>query len=576
MNWQKIAFDVFGGLGLFLMGMKFMSEGMQKVAGDRLRRILGLLTYNRFVAILVGITITAIIQSSSATTVMVVGFVNAQLMTLTQAIGVILGANIGTTMTAWLVSFAIVKYAMIIIGIGVLMRFFGRSDSMHYAGETIFGLGILFLGMTTMSSGMAPLRDSPGFMSLFTIVDGHSYPSILLGVLIGTLTTMALQSSSATIGLTIALASQGLIAFHGAVSLILGDNIGTTITALLASIGTNHHAKRAAFSHTLFNVFGTIVILVVFYPFVALVNTLIPQDADFIVRTAEEAAHYGAAIGAKPFIGPHIAMAHSLFNVTNVILFTPLIGFLAFVVSKIVPEPKEKPIKSPVQFAHIHFGLIETPSVGILESEKELYAMAERVKKNSLRICQILAEEREAAAAAEKIEKNEELIDEYRLAITEFLLSLSQRSLSHDDAAKVGNYITCAHNLEKYADYITNIVRSYTKMRETKVSFSGKAKETLCHLIRETESYFEESLAPLKDSTINVHAFLERAAVRKKEIKEQIRKAKIAHFERLQQKTCQGEASMTYIDILANIDGMVSQVHNIAETLTLSKFHAST
>ncbi len=575
MSWQKIAFEVFGGLGLFLMGMKFMSEGMQKVAGDRLRRFLGFLTRNRFSAILVGLAVTAVIQSSSATTVMVVGFVNAQLMNLTQAIGVILGANIGTTVTAWLVSFPVVKYSSVIIGIGVILRFFGRTDRMHYIGETIFGLGILFLGMTTMSKGMEPLRDSPGFVSLFTQVDGHSYPSVILGVLIGTLTTMVLQSSSATIGITIALASQGLITFTGSVALILGDNIGTTITALLASIGTNHHAKRAAISHTLFNVFGVCIILIVFYPFTTIVNALIPQDADLTIQTAEEAARYGMAIGAKPFIGPHIAMAHSLFNITNVIIFTPLIGVLAFFAKKIFPEPKAKPPKSAVQFAHIHYGLIETPTVGILESEKELYAMAERVKKNSVRICQVLSEEREAGIAAEKIEKNEELIDDYRTAITEFLLSLSQRSLSRDDAAKVGNYITCAHNLEKYADYITNIVRAYTKMKSQGLAFSDPAKETLRSLIQATESYFEETLAPLNGAEVDSRTFLEQATARKKEIKEQIRAAKMDHFKRLQEKLCHGDASMTYVDILASIDGMVSQVHNIAETLMLTKFSGS-
>ena len=435
MDWKMIAFEVFGGLGLFLMGMKIMSEGMQKVAGDRLRRVLGFLTKNRFMAIGVGLTVTALIQSSSATTVMTVGFVNPQLMTLTQAIGVILGANIGTTVTGWLVSLSVVKYAMVIIGTGVTLRFFGRNEAARYSGEAIFGLGILFLGMNTMSSGLGPLRDSPGFVSFFTMVDGVGYGSVLLGVLIGTATTVAVQSSSATIGIAIALATQGLLTFPGAVSLILGDNIGTTITALLASIGTNHHAKRAAFAHTLFNVFGVIIILILFFPFVTLVNTFIPQDADLTIRTAEEAARYGMAIGAKPFIGPHVAMAHTLFNVTNVIIFTPLIGFLAFAVKKIVPEPKAKPSKGIRQFVHIHYGLVETPAIGILESEKELFAMAERVKKNSKRIRDILGEKRDAGVAAEKIEKNEELIDEYRKAITEFLLSLSQRSLSREDAA---------------------------------------------------------------------------------------------------------------------------------------------
>lgn len=574
MDWTNIAFEVFGGLGLFLMGMKIMSEGMQKVAGDRLRKALRFLTRNRFMAIGVGLSVTALIQSSSATTVMTVGFVNAQLMTLTQAIGVILGANIGTTITGWLVSLAVVKYAMVIIGIGVLLRFFGRSETARYSGETIFGIGLLFLGMNTMTSGLGPLRLSPGFLAFFTMVDGLSYSSVLLGVLIGTATTVAVQSSSATIAITIALSTQGLLTFPGAVALILGDNIGTTITAILASIGTNHHAKRAALAHILFNVFGVIVVLIVFFPFVKMVNALIPQDADLMVRTAEEAARFGMAIGAKPFIGPHIAMAHTLFNVTNVIIFTPLIGLLAFTVRKLIPQPKAAPPKGIHQFAHIHYGLIETPALGILESEKELFAMAERVKKNSLRIRDIIAGKREAELAAKKIEKNEEVIDEYRKAITEFLLSLSQRSLSRDDAAKVGNYITCAHNLEKYADYVNNTTRDYLKIKDQNLVLSDVASASLRDIFNEIEDFYEATIAPLSGAPVDAKTFLAFATERKKALKERIRMAKIAHFQRLQDGTCRGEASMAYIDILVNIDGMVSQVHNIAETLTLTKFSA--
>jgi phosphate:Na+ symporter len=572
MDWKTIAFQVFGGLGLFLMGMKIMSEGMQKVAGDRLRKILGFLTQNRFMAIFVGLSITSVIQSSSATTVMTVGFVNANLLTLEQAIGVILGANIGTTVTGWLVSLAVVKYAMVIIGTGVLMTFIGRSDAVKYYGEVIFGLGILFLGMTTMSDGLAPLRDSEAFVSFFTTVDGSTYPKILLGVFLGTATTLVVQSSSATIGIAIALATQGLLDFPGAVSLILGDNIGTTITALLASIGTNHHAKRAAFAHTCFNVFGVIIILTIFYPFVRMVDFFLPGDPDMVIKTAEEAAKYHLGIGAKPFIGVHVALAHSMFNITNVIIFTPLIGFLAFVVKKIVPDPKEKPKKTPLQFAHIHYGLIATPALGLLESEKELYAMAERVKKNSKRIRDVLAEKREAGVAAEKIEKNEETIDEYRKAITEFLLSLSQRSLSRDDSAKVGNYITCAHNLEKYADYVTNISRAYIKMKKENLVLSDAAKTTLTAIVTDIENYYEATIVPLSGIEIDAKEFLTTATAHKKALKEQIRNAKMDHFQRLQEKLCKGDASMAYIDILANADGMVSQVHNIAETLTLTKF----
>ena len=204
MNWTKIICDVFGGLGLFLLGMKFMSEGMQKVAGERLRKILHFLTSNRFIGVFVGLVVTALVQSSSATTVMVVGFVNAELINVTQAIGVILGANIGTTVTGWIVTLKIVSYALPLIRTGVLIRFAGPSDRWHYIGEVIFGFGMLFLGMNIMSQGFAPLRTNPDFVSLFHQVDGAHYISVLGGVLIGTITTLIIQSSSATTGITIA------------------------------------------------------------------------------------------------------------------------------------------------------------------------------------------------------------------------------------------------------------------------------------------------------------------------------------------------------------------------------------
>ncbi|HPG37071.1 MAG TPA: Na/Pi symporter, partial [bacterium] len=243
MDWKEVFFQVFGGLGLFLMGMKIMSEGMQKTAGDGLKKILNYLTINRYVAVFVGFLVTAVIQSSSATTVMIVGFVNAGLMTLTQAIGVVLGANIGTTVTGWIVTLPVVKWALPMIGFGVMLRFFSKSTKWRYTGEIIFGFGILFLGMTTMGDGFKPLRSNPDFINFFKLVSGSSYVTVFLGVFIGTATTVIVQSSSATIGIAIALATQGLLTYEGAAALVLGDNIGTTITAILASIGANHHAK---------------------------------------------------------------------------------------------------------------------------------------------------------------------------------------------------------------------------------------------------------------------------------------------------------------------------------------------
>jgi len=573
MSWTKIFFDVFGGLGLFLLGMKFMSEGMQKVAGSRLRKILHFLTSNRFMGVFLGFLVTAIIQSSSATTVMVVGFVNAELLNVSQAIGVILGANIGTTVTGWIVTLKIVSYALPMIGTGVLIRFVGPSDPWKYSGEIIFGFGMLFLGMSIMSAGFAPLRDNPGFVEMFMRVSGETYGSVLFGVLIGTVTTLIVQSSSATTGITIALAMQGMLTFQGAVALILGINIGTTITAILAAIGTNHNAKRAALAHTLFNVFGVILTLMVFYPFCDLVNWLLPGDPDFLVRTTADATHMDAAIGTKPLIGRHIALAHTMFNVVYVILFLPFTGLLATLVKRIIPEPKQSEKVRPFQFAHINASLIRTPGIGIIESEKELLAMARRVRKNSVRIHDIMVEKRDISTAQSKIEVSEQMIDDYRKMITEYLLSLSQQTLSHEEAVKIGNYMTCAHNLEKYADYIFNSARSYTKMKEDNVQLSEPAKVTLHQLADEIEAFYEFSMLLLQDGqNIDLEEHMKNAEKTKRFLKDAIRNAKLDHFHRLQEKTCSSDSSMYFIDILSNLDGMVSQVYNISETLCGYKF----
>jgi len=565
MDWKEVFFQVFGGLGLFLMGMKIMSEGMQKVAGDGLKRLLNILTANRFIAVFVGFLVTAVIQSSSATTVMTVGFVNAGLMKLTQAIGVVLGANIGTTVTGWIVTLPVVKYALPFIGFGVMLRFFSKNQKWRYIGEITFGFGILFLGMTTMKNGFKPLRSSQEFIDLFTLVDGHSYIYIILGVLVGTITTVIVQSSSATIGITIALASQGLLNFEGAASLVLGDNIGTTITAILASIGANYHAKRAALAHTMFNTLGVAFILVMFYPFAMFIQWLVPGDANLVIQTAEQASKHGMEIGSKPYIGQHVAMFHTVFNIANVIFFIPLVGFLAKVVSKIIPEPKVKQKKGAFQFSHIHYGLIDTPAIGLAESEKELVAMANRVKKNDARVMALLKEERSITDVFKKVEENEDLIDEYRKMITEFLLSLSQRSLSARDSNTVGNYITAAANLEKYADSLFNISVQYKKFKDLGLSLSEGGKENLTSIVGQISDYFRDVTTSLETDIREPEQFLKKNEDRKIAIKKLVRKAKVSHFERLKEGKCQGDASMAYIEMLTNLDGMTSQVFNIAE-----------
>jgi phosphate:Na+ symporter len=573
MNWTEVIFQTVGGLGLFLMGMKIMSETMQKVAGERLRKTLNFLTSNRFMAIGIGFLVTAIIQSSSATTVMVVGFVNAGLMSLVRAIGVILGANVGTTVTGWIITLKVVKYALPLIGLGVFIRFFSKSTRWRYYGEITFGFGLLFLGMQTMKAGFAPLRHSQEFIAFFTRVDGSGYLTILMGVIIGALTTLIVQSSSATIGITIALASQGLLNYEGAVSLILGENIGTTITAILASIGGNFHAKRAAVAHTLFNVLGVVVVLILFFPFVSLVERLVPGIADMSIQTAQEAARFsGAAIGTKPFIGKHIAMAHTLFNITNVIVFTALVPLLAKLCRIIIPDPKiPKSQFRSIEFSHITSKAIGTSVLGIVETRKKLVLMAKKVAQSSLIIQDILNTKTGYKEMCDRVLKTEKTIDECQKYITELLVSLSTGNVSDDDAIHIGNYMTLAHNLEKYADHLEHMALIYDKMDRQRLVLSDEARYNVKETFKEISNFFNVSFNVLNDD-VNGHSFMEKAQVINRRVKKLIKSSKLDHFNRIRKKVCRSEVAIYFVDLLNHLDGMRSQAYNIAEITTGSKY----
>ncbi|MCK4765350.1 MAG: Na/Pi cotransporter family protein [Candidatus Aminicenantes bacterium] len=572
MDWKHIVFQSIGGLGLFLMGMKIMSEGMQKAAGSGLRKTLNFLTTNRILAIIIGFFVTAVIQSSSATTVMAVGFVNATLMTLRQAIGVILGANIGTTVTGWIVTLKIIKFSMPMIGLGVFIKFFSKSEKWKYTGEVIFGFGILFLGMQTMKMGFAPLRESPEFIAFFMRVDGLSFWSILLGLGIGAITTFIVQSSSATIGITIALASQGLLNFEGAVSLILGENIGTTITANLASIGGNYQAKRTAIAHTLFNVFGVFIVLSFFYPFVRIVESLVPGLADMTVKTADQAALYGAAINTKPLIGKHIAMAHTLFNVSNVVVFAFLVPLLARVCEKIIPEPKKKKKPRAVEFSHIDFNLIDTPALGIAQTEKELMVMADRVSGSSDLVKEIINDGENRRELCDKVFRKEKIIDEYQKYITEFLVTLSSSALSESDANHIGNYMTLSHNLEKFADHLEHITLIYDKIDRQNIRLPGEATEIIDKIFTENENFFKKSLRPFSEK-IDAQDFMDRSQVLNRRVKKIIKEAKIAHLSGTGKKMFKNSEAIHYMDILNYLDGMRAQAYNIAEVTSGTKYN---
>ena len=552
---QELLFGLLGGLGLFLFGMKIMSEGLQKIAGDRMRKILAALTDNRFVGTLVGIAVTAMIQSSSATTVMVVGFVNAGLMSLVQSIGVVMGANIGTTVTAQLIAFKITKYALPAIGIGAGLKLFSKRKKYVYIGEIILGFGILFFGLSTMKQAFDPLKSSEEFRQLFLMVGDYK----LLGVLVGALLTVIVQSSSATIGITLALASSGLLSFEASVALILGENIGTTITANLAAIGTNVAAKRTAFAHFLFNTLGTAYILLLLPFYMKFISSITPGDADFIIQTQAQAESFSAAIGDKPFIARHIANTHTMFNIINVLIFLPFVGLLAKL-STLLVRGKEESDSLQVKF--IDSRVLNTPPIAIGQARRETLRMAQVALEMVDRTNQFLEDGDQKRISG--LEQREELVDMLQKEITDFIVQLSQRSISIQTSESIGSIMHMVNDLERIGDHCENLWRLGLRKFEGKISFSeigeneiaeisGKAREFLQYVVDAMEG---------QDQTIGP-----KAMEYEDEIDDLERSLRMNHINRLNTGECAVKPGLVFIDILHNFEKIGDHTFNLSEAV---------
>ncbi len=553
MNWSYIIFHTLGGLGLFFMGMKVMSESVQKAAGDKLRKILKVLTSNRFVGAFVGFLITAIIQSSGATTVMTIGFVNAGLMTVQETIGVGLGASIGTTVTGWIVTLNVALYSLPLIGLGVMLRLFSKNKSRQYIGELIYGFGILFLGMEVMKEGFAPLRDSATFIRIFQSIDGSTFASVLLGVFVGIVTTCITQSSSAMVGIVIALASQGLLNFDGALAVVLGSNIGSSSTGVLAAVGGTVNAKRTALAQVIFRSISVIVLIFLFHPYKELVDLCTPG-------TPEE------------MLTVHIAMGHTLFNVITLVIFLPFVSHLARFVEKIFPDKAGTNIEMPENLVKLQTSMFSTPSIAIMECEKELLNMSDYVIKNLDMLREMsLKDTNQVAEISDEIARNEDRIDKYQYQLTQFLIALSVRAISPGDAKIVASRIGLAHNFEKIADGVEHISQIIDKLKRNNATFSAEAIETINQILDENISHFKKSVSIFKNGE-EVPAYADEALVIRIRIKKMIKDAKIQHFNRIKEKICDGSASIQFIDILNNLNTMSAENHNVAEVLAGEKY----
>ena len=541
-NWFQLLSGFIGGLGLFIYGMKMMSEGLQKSAGSSLRMILEKLTSNRLIGTMVGTAVTAIIQSSSATTVMVVGFVNAGLMNLAQALSVILGANIGTTITAQLIAFKIKELALPAVGIGVIMLMFSHRKKAKNWGEILIGFGLIFLGLKIMGGSFVPLRSSQEFKDLFVFFSINP----IMAAAAGALLTVIVQSSSATIGITIALASSGLLDFQAAAALVLGENIGTTITANLAAIGANRTAKQAAFGHMLFNFFGVCYMLVFLKFATGLVDSFTPGAADLV-----------AADGSKPFIARHIANMHTAFNFINTLVFLPLLGVLAKVAEWVIKT--EGAADEAYRLKHLDRRMLDTPSLAAAQARKETARMSD-ISIEMLKLSKKAFMDRDIKAC-QKIYKMEDTVDLLENDISKYLIELSARPLGDEGTAIVNSLQHVLHEIEKIADHAENIAKFTQKLIEKKIPISDTAKDEIEELFDAAIRFSENTL---KVYNTKMHA--DYVDTNDENFIDSLRKQlKQGHMRRLNEGSCSVDAGIIYVDILNNLEKTGDHTFNIAQ-----------
>ncbi len=545
---------------MFLFGMKIMSEGLQKVAGKKMRQILGMVSNNRFVGCGVGALVTSVIQSSSASTVMLVSFVDAGLMTFVQAMGVILGANIGTTVTAQLIAFNITEYALPAIAAGVLLKFFSGSGKRIYMGDVFLGFGLVFFGLATMKAGFAPLKESETFISFFTKFNADNYVGIMLCVLAGTVLTMILQSSSATVGITMMLASQGLLDFPASVALILGDNIGTTITAELASVGASINAHRTARAHTLFNAIGVINIIIFFPLFIKLVTWFTSSIIDISPPNI-------MTEGENPNAARYIANAHTMFNVVNAVFFLMVLPYLVKVTVWLTPQKKEETDLDELrQIKFIESRFIDTPSVAIGQAKAEIIRMGESVQMMYDDVTYSL--NKRDFKELSKWRKSEDAIDTLQKEITKYLIQVSQKNIMPEESKEISSLMRMANNLERIGDSIENVAELIEELVEQDLHLSEGGRKDYEEISNETRRFIDLTIMSMKKDDPDV---MNNAQVLEDNINRMREEMRGNYLVRLQSGVCAVDPGLILVDMLTAFEKIGDYCYNIAEAVAKIK-----
>lgn len=537
-------FQFVGGLGMFLYGMNTMADGLQRFAGNKLQRLLGVLTNNRFLGVLVGAGVTAIIQSSSATTVMVVGFVNAGIINLMQATGIIMGANIGTTVTSWIVSMSewgeVLKpefFAPVLFGVGAFVTLFAKSHKKKEGAEILIGFALLFIGLSFMSNSIGPYKDAPIFANAFRVLGGNP----LLGILTGLAVTAVIQSSSASVGILQTLAINGMVNWQSAIFITLGQNIGTCVTALISSIGTSRTAKQAAVIHLLFNIVGAVVFGAVFF-FIFMANPVlasIPADS----------------------VG--ISIFHTIFNIANTMILFPFAGMLVKASEVLVREKKvqgklEDTVESDM-IRHLDERILETPSFAIETVNQEIINMGQVTLAN-LKIATAAFID-ENANFCEEVFKNEQTIDRLDKLLTEYLVKINNLSLNDEQHLMVKNMYYTIGDLERIGDHSENVAELAKKRIENHRIFSETGIQELRSISDATIQSVESAIEARKEREMMKVRQTARWEEEVDTLEEELRES---HMNRLSNNQCDLESGVLFLDAIANYERIADHARNIA------------
>jgi phosphate:Na+ symporter len=549
-NLFNILIQTLGGLGMFILGMKMMTEGLQATAGQKIRSILEAISSNRILGCLTGAGVTAMVQSSSATTVMLIGFVSAGIMGFEQAVGVIIGANVGTTITGQMIAFKLTAAALPAIALGVVFKYFSKRRTYRHIGDIILGFGLLFYGMTVMKNGLAPIKSDPQFISFFTTFSTETMGGILLCVAMGAVLTVAVQSSSATVGLTMTLATAGLLTFPSALALVLGENIGTTVTAQLATLGSkNTDAHRTANAHTIFNVAGVGIILAIFPFFVTLVQTMTLKMGAGSVDQLVNNEYINSA--------RYIANGHTLFNVINAVVF--LIFMPKLIQLTLLISPKTKKSKERYPLPSFDDTFIDSPIGALARVKGEMIQMSKFAHMN-LKKTSTCLNQRDDDILGER-EAVEEHLDASQKVIIKYLTTISQGEINTAEAKEISEMMRIVNNIERLGDSMENVSKMLERIYDNKIDFSKDAKQDLIDISHQVDIFFKLVIDEMSEKS---EGFYQKALAYEDKIDQMREDMRYKHIERLRANECSVDAGVLFIAIVSSYEKMGDYCYNIA------------